>query len=71
MDSKWLKKTIGVKYWEVLVHFDGFQIRSHCVERAAIWVNVGVEWICRDRILIYVIYRWTLLLQIQSMSINY
>jgi len=49
----------------------GFKIRSHCVERAAIWVNVGMEWICRNRIWIYVIYRWTLMLQIQTMSINY
>jgi len=28
----------------------GFKIRSHCVKTVAIWVNVGVEWICRNRI---------------------
>jgi len=46
------------RYWEVLVLLIGFKIRSHCVERAAIWVNVTEELIiCRDRILIYAIYR--------------
>jgi len=49
----------------------GFKIRSRGVERAAILVNVGVKWICRNIIWIYVMYRWTLLLQIQSMSTIY
>jgi len=48
-----------------------FKIRSHCVERAAIWVNVGVEWICRNGIYTCNLYRWNLLLQVQNMSINY
>jgi len=72
MDSEWLNKLQGVKCWEVIVHFDGFQNPiSLCSKSHNMGKHVRVEWICQNIILIYVIYRWTLLLQIQSMSVYY